>query len=498
MFSSSSPSSFYDADPSSSPTIGRSVSCEGDYTPASEKQAPHTSSSLPKGVAVGVGKSKLRNLQRLFSRHASANSMVQVLEQAWCLLKTPFQSHHLWVKSLVSCQTLLGKQAFKHSVCLAAYLFASHTLLQTLQRKPNLYAQYAEALFQTFQMLKQFEASQVTLESKFEAKHQQSMMQLKEALSSLLLGGLETTMVVPTPESRSVALSTQYAQSLEPLSPMVLARERFIQQLQRCVQLTVETELHPHVHQQLTRYQQEVTQAIETQQVFKALHLLKSLPVEDQYHPAVQTLVCFCLWSLEDFKGMEAILKYLVEHGSQLLQHDMLLCLQRLQQVQLASPLNELEELIELVDTCLQTRQFSAGANYYQRLMHYLPNKEDGLAYLGHLYCQAGQFDQATNTYREAITHRPEDAVAHNNLGVLYLEYHQDFLEAHQLLEQATHLKPDYTMAWFNLGRCYRKLSQAQQAAQCLMKAKALNIQSPEVSSQLIEEHLRSVFSLDD
>ncbi len=424
----------------------------------------------------------------------------QTLQKAWHRLRTPIHLGEVGGYVLAQSQALVGSKVLQHPQLLTLYLTMSQALLTHARVYPKAYAHYAEQLFLTYHILREFDKKPSLL-----GRSAASLLKLKDNLATLLLGTLETTLDNSMGHSFAQAeiATTQEMPPLEvdaphDTTPVAIARERFVQQLKRCIQLALDTELHPHLHKQLMRQHQEVITAIESQQVFQALHTLKSLPLEDQYHPVIQTLVCACLWSLEDYKGMDAILKHLIEHGSVILQHDMLLCLQRLQQVQLASPLNELEELIELVDTCLQTRQFAAGANYYKRLMQYLPNKEDGLSYLGHLHCQAGQFEQATHTYREAIAHRPEDAVAYNNLGVLYLEYHQDPLEAHELLQQATKLKPNYTMAWFNLGRCYRKLSQAQQAATCLMKAKELNQTLPEVGNHLIEAQLRGLFSLDD
>lgn len=278
-----------------------------------------------------------------------------------------------------------------------------------------------------------------------------------------------------------------------------LLKTRFTVQLDRCIHLALEATQDAfanHSHHQLLL---DVENLLDNGRVFQALHLLKQLPREDQRHTFVQCLTALVLWRLEDEPGVESLLKACIQanENQPLLLQDLVLCLQRFRQIESESVPGEIEELIDLVDTCIQTTQYRLAATFYEKLINHLPNHGDGLAYLGHLYCQAGLFEDATRSYHQAINMNPQDAIAHNNLGVLYMEYQQQPERARPLLEKAIQLKTNYTMAMFNLGRCLKQLNERQEAAEWLLKAKESNLSHPEVSERLIDDNLRKLFMLD-
>lgn len=69
----------------------------------------------------------------------------------------------------------------------------------------------------------------------------------------------------------------------------------------------------------------------------------------------------------------------------------------------------------------------------------------------GIAFFQHGFLDQATESFKEVIANRPDDAEAYYNLGTLCLR-RNDLAEAQQYLEQAVKLRPNYADAWNNLG----------------------------------------------
>ncbi len=77
---------------------------------------------------------------------------------------------------------------------------------------------------------------------------------------------------------------------------------------------------------------------------------------------------------------------------------------------------------------------------------------------LGHVLVEERKWDDAINTLRAAIASRPDDAVAHNNLGVA-LETAGSGLEAVGEFREAIRLQPDYLEAHANLGQAFEKLN---------------------------------------
>ena len=69
----------------------------------------------------------------------------------------------------------------------------------------------------------------------------------------------------------------------------------------------------------------------------------------------------------------------------------------------------------------------------------------------GIAFFQHGFLDQATESFKQVIANRPDDAEAYYNLGTLCLR-RNDLAEAQRYLEQAVKLRPNYADAWNNLG----------------------------------------------
>jgi Flp pilus assembly protein TadD/peroxiredoxin len=81
----------------------------------------------------------------------------------------------------------------------------------------------------------------------------------------------------------------------------------------------------------------------------------------------------------------------------------------------------------------------------------------------GVAFFQRGYLEQATESFRQVIASRPDDAEAYYNLGTLYLR-RNSLADAQSYLEQALKLHPNYPEAWNNLGMLAAQQGRGNQA----------------------------------
>ncbi|MEO0085515.1 MAG: tetratricopeptide repeat protein [candidate division WOR-3 bacterium] len=93
---------------------------------------------------------------------------------------------------------------------------------------------------------------------------------------------------------------------------------------------------------------------------------------------------------------------------------------------------------------------------------------------LGNLHLEAGRHDDAIRCYREAVRLQPDDATAHYNLGRAHYERGQLDSAIHAY-QRAVQLNPKHAGAWHNLGICYRDKGQKDKAVEALEQAVSLN-----------------------
>ena len=130
----------------------------------------------------------------------------------------------------------------------------------------------------------------------------------------------------------------------------------------------------------------------------------------------------------------------------------------------------------------------------YRHLLEYMPNNPECYCNIGYILWQLDRNDQAIDAYQIALRLAPENAIAKNNLGVIYLDDKNQPDEALRLFEEALSKNPQYTLACFNIGRAYEQLGKTQAAAKAFQQAKTLNVQSPELSEDEIDAHLKRLF----
>ena len=103
-------------------------------------------------------------------------------------------------------------------------------------------------------------------------------------------------------------------------------------------------------------------------------------------------------------------------------------------------------------------------------LLWFVASGGSSLFNLGLAYGNAGQYEEAIASYKEALRIKPDDADAHYNLGVTYGESGQ-YEEAIASYKEALRIKPDDADAHYNLGYAYRKLGQYEEAIASFKKS---------------------------
>jgi Flp pilus assembly protein TadD/peroxiredoxin len=91
----------------------------------------------------------------------------------------------------------------------------------------------------------------------------------------------------------------------------------------------------------------------------------------------------------------------------------------------------------------------------------------------GVAFFQRGYLEQATESFKQVIASRPEDAEAYYNLGTLYLRRNSP-ADAQNYLQQALKLRPNYPEAWNNLGMLAAQQGHADEAIENFKKSVSL------------------------
>lgn len=156
------------------------------------------------------------------------------------------------------------------------------------------------------------------------------------------------------------------------------------------------------------------------------------------------------------------------------------------------------------------------------------PNNIDIQLSLGDLFMAQNDLDRAIKTYCDAITTDPlnfmayakaglalwekdylEEAVvafhksielnsdfeiSQNNLGVVYLDGLGDPKESVDYFKNAININPNYTLAYFNLGRAYQAIGDKSLAAEYYQMTMDLNKITEELSDKEIRQRLYDLF----
>ena len=89
-------------------------------------------------------------------------------------------------------------------------------------------------------------------------------------------------------------------------------------------------------------------------------------------------------------------------------------------------------------------------------------------------YHRSGQFDKAEEIYKEIIKRYPEQAEAHNNMGVLFQEQDRND-EALVCFRKVVSIRSNFAEAHYNMGNVYREQGRSDEAIKCYQRALDLN-----------------------
>jgi tetratricopeptide (TPR) repeat protein len=113
---------------------------------------------------------------------------------------------------------------------------------------------------------------------------------------------------------------------------------------------------------------------------------------------------------------------------------------------------------------------------------------------LGFLLWGQGRIEDAVEEYRKAIGLDPNYDIAHNNLGVIYLDNLGYVQEAIDCLTKAVQCNSRYALAHYNLGRAMAIKGDKVEAARLLQVALDLNAHTNELDENEIKMKIRELF----
>lgn len=124
-------------------------------------------------------------------------------------------------------------------------------------------------------------------------------------------------------------------------------------------------------------------------------------------------------------------------------------------------------------------------------------NSDDYRAYskLGIALWEKDYMEESIVAYHRAIELNPEYDIAHNNLGVIYLDGIGVPDEALSYFKSAIDINPNYTLAYFNAGRAAQLLGDANEAASFYQMAFDLNRLTNELDENDIKDRLYGLFN---
>lgn len=124
-------------------------------------------------------------------------------------------------------------------------------------------------------------------------------------------------------------------------------------------------------------------------------------------------------------------------------------------------------------------------------------NSDDYRAYAkaGIALWEKDYIEEAIVAYHRAIDLNPSYEIAHNNLGVIYLDGLGNSEEALPYFLTSIELNPNYTLAYFNAGRAAQALGEYNDAAEHYQMALDLNRLTEELEEDDIKDRLYGLFN---
>jgi tetratricopeptide (TPR) repeat protein len=249
----------------------------------------------------------------------------------------------------------------------------------------------------------------------------------------------------------------------------------------------------------------------DSQEYMRALYYYKALLAENPDNPYLHSHIGFILFKMEDYDGAIEEYQAAIQLGQDAawtstvaqtlgtiyhqIRQDNESALQLFQLATQLDPAN-LDAWAMLGDIHTEQNNYEEAIEIYRRILKAQPDNADCYNYLGYLLWQLDKNDEAIKAYQQAIALNVDNPVAFNNLGVIYLDEKCLPEKALAMFQQAVELKPDYTLARFNIARSREALGQIAEAAQCYSDALKLNAQNPELTNEEILDRLDQLFQV--
>jgi tetratricopeptide (TPR) repeat protein len=243
----------------------------------------------------------------------------------------------------------------------------------------------------------------------------------------------------------------------------------------------------------------------------RALYHFKDLVRRRPESPYIHSNMAYILFKLEDYDGAIKHYQLAVNYGEDnvwtstvaqtlgtiyyQIKQDLSAASAMFQLANQLDPANQ-DVLTMLADIYSEQGNLEAAVTVYKTLLLNDPDNPECLTYLGYLLWQLDRNDEAVRIYQRAIANDPGNAIAYNNLGVIFLDERDNPAEAIDMFQHALEVKPDYTLACFNVGRTYERMGRTTEAAKIFSDALALNAANPELTDDEILERLDSLFQV--
>ena len=105
-----------------------------------------------------------------------------------------------------------------------------------------------------------------------------------------------------------------------------------------------------------------------------------------------------------------------------------------------------------------------------------------------------GDINEAIKEYELSIKNDPNYDIAHNNLGVIYLDDLAHISKAVECFENAIKANPNYALAYYNLARSLNIKGEKIEAAKYYQIAYDVNTITQELDPAEIQERLNNLF----
>jgi tetratricopeptide (TPR) repeat protein len=114
------------------------------------------------------------------------------------------------------------------------------------------------------------------------------------------------------------------------------------------------------------------------------------------------------------------------------------------------------EQLNSLLE-CYQTGRYVDAEKLSVSITKEFPKHPFAWKVLAAVLKQMGKMNESLVVCQKSVQLNPQDAEAHNNLGILLQEAQGRLKEAEESCRQAITLKPDFVDAHYNLGNTLKK-----------------------------------------